>query len=325
MRRTARLQIDKFQNVPLVPVSMARTTGRSRRLHFCAISDFCRRLRREQVCGVYRRNTNHAHARRQYLGFKVDGSPETSVHVHRHGLVAVGDFPHVAGLAQAQGVAKPNIGLRTAGAASGQVDQRMAKCDVIASDDVQVSDLVADLAASRGKPALQSLGMSANGLQWRCEIELNEVPRLMCDHSAASLALMACAQESTINRISVSADLVRVWFAMTLFLVRQWTLVISRDGVMLVCDTPRAIDLPQTDRQSEQKPALLRRAAECGGAAAHDGNSEGDIFAGGDFKLLDVECLQGFVIFEKQVPGFPVFIHSPRSQRRRNVEHHDVL
>src|SRR6185437_17071044 len=91
----------------------------------------------------------------------------------------------VAGLAQAQGVAKPNIGLRAVGAASGQVDQRMAKCDVIASDGMQVSDLVADLAAPRGKPALQPLGMSANGLQWRCEIELNEVPRLMCDHSGS--------------------------------------------------------------------------------------------------------------------------------------------
>jgi hypothetical protein len=71
---------------------------------------------------------------------------------------------------------------------------------------------------------------------------------------------------------------------------------------MLVGDTPAAIDFAQSDRQSEEEPAFLRRAAERARAAPHDRNGEGDIFAGGNCKLLYVERLRRLVIPEKQIP-----------------------
>src|SRR5438552_1656620 len=83
------------------------------------------------------------------LGFKVDGRLEASIHVHRDGLVAMGDLPRVAGLAQAQRVAEPDIRFRAVGAASCQMDQAVAERDVIADCNVQVSDLIADLASPR--------------------------------------------------------------------------------------------------------------------------------------------------------------------------------
>src|SRR6267378_2999888 len=38
-----------------------------------------------------------------------------------------------------------------------------------------------------------------------------------------------------------------------------------------------------------------------------------------------IERLRWLVIPEEQIPGFLVLIHSSRLQRRRDVEHHDVL
>ena len=58
-----------------------------------------------------------------------------------------------------------------------------------------------------------------------------------------------------------------------------------------MCDTPVAIDVPQSNRQPEEEFALLGRAAERAGTAPHDGDGEGDIFAGGNGKLFDVERL----------------------------------
>ena len=66
---------------------------------------------------------------------------------------------------------------------------------------------------------------------------------------------------------------------------------------MLVCDTPRVIDLPQSDRQPKRKTFGCRAAA-----APHDRDSESDVVARGDFKLLDVERLSGVVEFEEQIP-----------------------
>src|ERR1700704_6718399 len=86
---------------------------------------------------------------------------------------------------------------------------------------------------------------------------------------------------------------------------------------MLVRDTPVPIDVAQSDCQPEQEPAFLRRAAERAGAAPHDGDGEGDIFAGGNCKLLYVERLRRLVIPEEQIPGFLILIHSSRLQRRR--------
>jgi len=60
---------------------------------------------------------------------------------------------------------------------------------------------------------------------------------------------------------------------------------------MLVRDTPGAIDVAQSDCQPELKPAFRRRTADRGGAAPHDGDRKGDIFARGNRKLLDVERL----------------------------------
>jgi hypothetical protein len=60
---------------------------------------------------------------------------------------------------------------------------------------------------------------------------------------------------------------------------------------MLVRDLPLAIDVTQPDRQPEQEPAYLGRATERAGAAPHDSDGEGHIFAGGDCKFLNVECL----------------------------------
>ena len=49
-------------------------------------------------------------------------------------------------------------------------------------------------------------------------------------------------------------------------------LVCRRHGVMLVRDTPVAIDIAQSICQPEEEPALLRRAAERAGAVPHDSN-----------------------------------------------------
>ena len=51
-------------------------------------------------------------------------------------------------------------------------------------------------------------------------------------------------------------------------------------------DTPVAIDVAQSNCQPKEEPAFLRRAAERAGAAPHDGDGEGDIFTGGNCKLL---------------------------------------
>jgi hypothetical protein len=95
--------------------------------------------------------------------------------------------------------------------------------------------------------------------------------------------------------------------------------------MVLVRDEPVAIDLSQSDGQPEQESALFRRAAGRVGAAPDDGDREGDVFAGGNCKLFDVERLLRLVIPEEQIPCFLVFIHSARLQRRRDVEHHDIL
>src|SRR5882724_7573269 len=68
-------------------------------------------------------------------------------------------------------------------------------------------------------------------------------------------------------------------------------LVCRWHGVMLVRDTPFAVDVPQSNCQPEEEPAFLRRAAERAGATPHDGDGESDIFAGGNCKLLYVKRL----------------------------------
>src|ERR1700722_20337530 len=68
-----------------------------------------------------------------------------------------------------------DIGLRTVGAASRQVDQRVAKRDVFAGGDAKRGDREADLASPAGEPVLYSLGIIANGLQRRSKIELNQI------------------------------------------------------------------------------------------------------------------------------------------------------
>src|SRR5215831_13221467 len=59
----------------------------------------------------------------------------------------------------------------------------MTERDVITDRDVQVSDLKANMASPRSEPVLQPLGVRPDDLQRRCQIELNEVLRLMGDHS----------------------------------------------------------------------------------------------------------------------------------------------
>ena len=54
---------------------------------------------------------------------------------------------------------------------------------------------------------------------------------------------------------------------------------------MLVRDTPVAIDVAQSHCQPEQEPSFFRRVAERAGAAPHDGDGDGNIFAGGNCKL----------------------------------------
>ncbi len=57
----------------------------------------------------------------------------------------------------------------------------------------------------------------------------------------------------------------------------------------LVRDAPAAIDLPQADCQPKQEAALVCGIGGRAGAAPHDGDSEGDVLAGGNFKPLDVD------------------------------------
>jgi hypothetical protein len=52
--------------------------------------------------------------------------------------------------------------------------------------------------------------------------------------------------------------------------------------------------------------AAKRWAADSGGAASHDSDCEGDIFAGCNCKFFDVEGLRRLVIRKEEVPGFPV-------------------
>ena len=58
---------------------------------------------------------------------------------------------------------------------------------------------------------------------------------------------------------------------------------------MLVRDTPVAIDVAQSHCQPEQEPSFFRRVAERAGAAPHDGDGDGNIFAGGNCKLVERE------------------------------------
>jgi hypothetical protein len=92
-----------------------------------------------------------------------------------------------------------------------------------------------------------------------------------------------------------------------------------------VGDAPVAVHFAQSDRQPEEKPAFRWGPAERAGAAWHDGDGEGDIFAGGNCEVFYVERLRRLVVSEEQIPGFLIFIHSSRLQRRRDVEHNDVL
>jgi hypothetical protein len=69
---------------------------------------------------------------------------------------------------------------------------------------------------------------------------------------------------------------------------------------MLVRDAPVGVDFAQSDCQPEEEPAFLWWAAECAGAAAHDGDGEGDILAGRNCELFYVECLRRLVVSEEQ-------------------------
>ena len=93
---------------------------------------------------------------------------------------------------------------------------------------------------------------------------------------------------------------------------------------MLVRDAPLAIDPTQSDCQPEKKSAS-RKLAVFAPAATHDSNSKGDVLAGSNLKLLDIEFLRGLVVLKEQVPCLLVLLHAFRLQRRRYVEHHDVL
>ncbi|KTT89234.1 hypothetical protein NS44R_15050 [Mammaliicoccus sciuri] len=83
-------------------------------------------------------------------------------------------------------------------------------------------------------------------------------------------------------------------------------------------DAPFAADLAQSDRQ----PALERGV---GRAAPHHHHRERHVIAGRDRDLLDIEGVGRAVTAVEQVPRLPVRVQSARLQRRRNVEHHDIL
>ena len=68
---------------------------------------------------------------------------------------------------------------------------------------------------------------------------------------------------------------------------------------MLVRYTPLAIDFAQSNRQSEEEPAFLRGPAERPRATPHDGDSEGNIFAGRNSELFYVERLRRLVVPEE--------------------------
>ena len=74
--------------------------------------------------------------------------------------------------------------------------------------------------------------------------------------------------------------------------------------MVLVLDTPSAVDLAKADGQPKLKPARRRWATDCGRPATHDGNRKGDGVADAHLQLFDVEGLPGLVIGEEQIPGF---------------------
>jgi len=65
---------------------------------------------------------------------------------------------------------------------------------------------------------------------------------------------------------------------------------------MLVCEAPVAIDLAQTDSQSEQKAVLVYGIARRVRSAPHDGDREGNVRARGDGEFSKVEGGTGLVV-----------------------------
>jgi hypothetical protein len=88
--------------------------------------------------------------------------------------------------------------------------------------------------------------------------------------------------------------------------------------MMLVGDAPGAVDPAQSNRQPELKDILRR-------AAPHDCDGEGDVVAGRDFDVLDIEGVRRLVASEEEIPRLAVFIQSARLKRGRDVEHDDML
>jgi hypothetical protein len=94
--------------------------------------------------------------------------------------------------------------------------------------------------------------------------------------------------------------------------------------MMLVCDAPVAIDLPQANSQSEQKAVLVYRIAGRVRSAPQDGDREGDVSACGNGEFSKVEGRTRLVVTEKQIPGLLVGFDAPALEWRRQVEHHYV-
>jgi hypothetical protein len=92
--------------------------------------------------------------------------------------------------------------------------------------------------------------------------------------------------------------------------------------VVLVCDTPIAIDLAQAHSQSKKKTIPVCGIAGRVRTAPHDGDREGDIRARGNDEFPKVEGRTGFVETEEQIPGLFVGFDAPALKWWRQVEHH---
>src|ERR1700730_5911566 len=95
--------------------------------------------------------------------------------------------------------------------------------------------------------------------------------------------------------------------------------------MVLVLDAPSTVDLAKADGQPKLEATRLGRATDCGRPATHDGDRKGDGVSDAYLQLFDVEGLPRSVIGEEQIPGLLVCRHAARLQRRRHVEHHDVV
>src|SRR5215831_3541393 len=93
--------------------------------------------------------------------------------------------------------------------------------------------------------------------------------------------------------------------------------------MVLVCNDPAPSFPAQADRQA--KPGLGIRCQLICSRAAKQGGCIGDILAGSDIQPNDLECTAGLQPVEERRPRLTVAVDAADLDRRRYIEHQDVI